>query len=184
MSSQSSGYETLNLDNMPHQKRDNLLRATEAFCNAFASQADLDTILSTFSSTHEVTAHEHGLEQLAPFLGRTFCGINGLKEYFSLLQQYLSYADMSFKNYIVDASADRVSVRGRAKFTWLETQQSWDEVFTYQLAFDQECKVVSYDVWADTGAAYLASKGLLDNDNAVNVGSKNATGHHGNSDGA
>lgn len=146
---------------MPHQKRDNLQKAAEAFCNAFATQADLDTILSFFSTQFEITAHENGLERLAPFLGRTFTGKSGVKEYFGLLQGYLTYENMVFKNYIVDASANKVSVRGEAKFTWVDTKQSWDEVFTYQLAFDTDGKVISYDVWADSGAAYLAGKGLL-----------------------
>lgn len=171
----------LHLSEMSHQKRDNLLKAAEAFCNAFGSQADLETILSFFSSTYEVTAYEHGLKQLVPFLGRTFTGTDGVKEYFTLLQTYLKYENMTFKNYIIDATTDRVSVRGEARFTWSKTQQSWDEVFTYQLAFDQDGKVVSYDVWADSGAAYLASKGLLDDDRIIDVESKDATNQSSNS---
>lgn len=69
---------------------------------------------------------------------------------------------MRFSNYIVDAAENRVSVKGEAKFIWTATGQGWDEVFTYQLAFDEDLKVISYDVWADTGAAYLASKGTLE----------------------
>lgn len=86
---------------------------------------------------------------------------DGIREYFGLLAKYLSYSNMSFKNFIVDAEANRVAVRGEAKFTWTSTNQSWDEVFSYQLAFDEDGKVVSYDVWADTGAAYLASRNEL-----------------------
>jgi len=55
-----------------------------------------------------------------------------------------------------------VSVKGQAKFTWIETGQSWDETFTYSLDFDDEPKVTDYQVWADSGAAYLARLGKLD----------------------
>jgi hypothetical protein len=56
----------------------------------------------------------------------------------------------------------KVSVKGRAKFTWIETGQSWDETFTYSLDFDDESKVTDYQVWADSGAAFLARLGKLD----------------------
>jgi len=147
---------------MPHQKRATLLAAAESFCSAFASQKPLDEILSHFSTRYEVLAHEHGLKQLAPFLGRDYTGVNGVTEYFETISSYLNYENMKFNTYVVDASENRVSVRGEAKFTWTSTGQSWDEIFTYVLAFDEDGKVVKYEVWADTGAAYLASKGLLD----------------------
>jgi len=55
-----------------------------------------------------------------------------------------------------------VSVKGRAKFTWIETGQIWDETFTYSLDFDDESKITDYQVWADSGAAYLARINKLD----------------------
>lgn len=58
-------------------------------------------------------------------------------------------------------STRKVSVKGQAKFTWIETGQSWDETFTYSLDFDHELKVTDYQVWADSGAAYLARIGKL-----------------------
>jgi hypothetical protein len=60
-----------------------------------------------------------------------------------------------------------VSVKGRAKFTWIKTRQSWDETFTYTLDFDDEAKVTDYQVWADSGAAYLARLGQLDGSRGV-----------------
>ena len=39
--------------------------------------------------------------------------------------------------------------------------QSWDEEFAYILDFDQSAKVTDYQVWADSGAAYLARRGEL-----------------------
>ncbi len=68
---------------------------------------------------------------------------------------------MSFGNYVVDAVARQVSVKGEARFTWKSTGKSWDEVFVYVLAFDDEMKVLRYEIWADSGAAYLASQGQL-----------------------
>lgn len=67
--------------------------------------------------------------------------------------------------WIVDVESGKVSVKGKARFTWTETGQSWDEVFVYVLGFDLgeegDGKVVRYEVWADSGAAYLARKGML-----------------------
>ena len=66
-----------------------------------------------------------------------------------------------FVDYVVDVETAKVSARGTATFTWTKTGQSWDEVFTYVLGFDGQRKVKSYEVWGDTGAAYLASQGKL-----------------------
>lgn len=75
--------------------------------------------------------------------------------------KYLSYENMRFSNYVVDPQQRKVSVRGEARFVWTSTDQGWDEVFTYVLDFDEELKVSVYEVWADSGAAYLASRGEL-----------------------
>lgn len=79
---------------MPAHSR--LLAAAQALCADFASKAPLTTLLDHFSTTHQVSAHEHGLPLLAPFLGRTFTGREGIEEYFTLLQKYLTYEQMSF----------------------------------------------------------------------------------------
>ena len=142
-------------------KRAELQKAAEGFCGTFASNAPLQEIMSYFSDRHMVEAHEHGLPQLAPFLGRSFPGKDNVKHYFELLAETLTYRDMKFISYIVDTERDRVAVKGEASFTWKSTNQSWHETFSYQLAFDESGKVIVYEVWADSGAAYLASKGLL-----------------------
>ncbi|KAI2780047.1 hypothetical protein F4815DRAFT_157428 [Daldinia loculata] len=146
---------------MPHHKRADLLNAAIAFCESFAQKKPPDEILSHFSSSTNILAYEHGLKKLAPFLGREFRGHDGVQEYFSTISSCLSYEDMCFADYIVDAVENRVAVRGTAKFTWTATGESWDEVFAYALKFDDQYKVLSYQVWADSGAAYLASKGHL-----------------------
>lgn len=64
--------------------------------------------------------------------------------------------------WVVDAAARKVSVKGSAEFTWTATGESWREVFAYVLTFDADRKapkVRTYEVWADTGAAWLASRG-------------------------
>jgi len=148
--------------------RSQLLASAQAFCSAFAHKADLDTIISHFSTTHQISAIEHGEPLLAPFLGRPFSGHTGdrsVPAYFTLLQKYLAYDDMSFGEWVVDAEARKVCTKGAATFTWAEGPgkgQSWDERFVYVLDFDDECKVTDYQVWADSGAAYLASRGELD----------------------
>ena len=101
------------------------------------------------------------MQQLAPFLGRSFSGPDGVKRYFTIIASLLSYDNMHFSDYFADEQLKMVSVKGRALFTWKETSNSWDEVFTYRLQFDDELKVKVYEVWADSGAAYLASKGEL-----------------------
>ena len=85
-------------NNMP-LTRSQLLAAAEALCNDFAGQAPLPDLLSHFSTTHQISALEHGEPYLAPFLGRKFEGRSGshsVPEYFKLLQKYLTYEDMSF----------------------------------------------------------------------------------------
>ncbi len=143
--------------------RSGLLASATAFCNAFASLTPPPQILSQhFTSNHpSILVREHGLPQLAPFLGRTFRGADGLAQYLSIVSEHLTFENMRFSEYIVDAEARMVSVRGEARFTWTSTGQSWDEVFTYRLRFDDEIKVERYEVWADSGAAWLASQGRL-----------------------
>ncbi|KAL7627073.1 hypothetical protein AAE478_003849 [Parahypoxylon ruwenzoriense] len=150
---------------MPHHKRAELLEAATAFCTSFAQKASTDEILQHFSSSpspeDEVLAFEHGHPSLAPFLGRPFRGLDGVRSYFSLVASLLDYEDMRFGEYVVDAAEGRVTARGAARFTWRATGESWDEVFVYVLAFDADRKVRRYEIWADSGAAYLASKGKL-----------------------
>jgi hypothetical protein len=110
--------------------------------------------------------HEHGLPVLAPFLGRTFTGTDGVGRYFELIADLLSFEKMSFDGedeWIVDTVSMAVSLRGRARFTWKETGEGWDETFCYRIGLAEDqgkggggLKVQEYRVWADTGAAYLA----------------------------
>ncbi|KAI1074353.1 hypothetical protein F5B20DRAFT_563874 [Whalleya microplaca] len=146
---------------MPHHKRAELLQAATAFCDSFAQKRPPAEIFSHFSTSEDILAYEHGLPELAPFLGREFKGQDGVQKYFEMIFSCLSYERMQFSNYAVDAVENKVSVRGTATFTWTATTESWDEVFTYVLAFDEHHKVTRYEIWADSGAAYLASKGEL-----------------------
>lgn len=142
--------------------RASLLDAAAQFCEAFAQKKPVDEILSHFSSEPgKVSICEHGHPILAPFLGREYTGLHDAEEYFTTIGSLLSYQDMSFDHYFADAEASKVSVRGQALFRWNSTGQAWNEVFTYVLEFDEQCKVQRYEIWADTGAAYLASKGEL-----------------------
>ncbi|KAG1770692.1 hypothetical protein EDD22DRAFT_769893 [Suillus occidentalis] len=141
--------------------RDNLLNAAKSLCIDFASKKDPDTLMTHFSTTHQCVAYEHGLPFLAPFLGRQFVGRDGVRDYFKTIASVLSFERMEFSEYVVDPEIQKISVKGRARFTWLSSGQNWDEIFTYVLDFDDDCKVTDYQVWADTGAAYLTSKGQL-----------------------
>ncbi|KAL5512701.1 hypothetical protein ACEPAG_2967 [Sanghuangporus baumii] len=142
-------------------QRGQLLAAAHAFCDTFAAQKPLDEILNLFVNGEDTLCVEHGLQQLAPFLGRHFAGPDGVKRYFTIIADLLSYDNMHFSEYFTDAETRMVSVKGRATFTWKDTGNSWDEVFTYRLQFDDQLKVKVYEVWADSGAAYLASRGEL-----------------------
>lgn len=139
----------------------------ESFTKAFASRSDIDTLMSHFSTTHAISAYEHGLALLAPFLGKEFKGRHGeesVPEYFGIVAKYLAYENMSFGEWVVDTEAHKICVKGRAKFTWIEGDvkgQSWEEEFMSLFDFDQDGKITDYQIWADTGAAYLARLGQL-----------------------
>ncbi|KAG6831869.1 hypothetical protein H0H92_006986 [Tricholoma furcatifolium] len=124
---------------------------------------DIDTLISHFSTTQQITAFEHGEPSLAPFLGRQFVGSDGVRTYFETIASLLSYENMVFSdhNFVVDVESRKVATKASGRFTWKSTGESWDEIFAYMLSFDEENKVVDYQVWADSGAAYLASKGIL-----------------------
>lgn len=151
----------------------NGLKTAVDFCQAFTEKRGPDEILSYFSESPEVEAIEHGQPFLAPFLHRHFRGPEGIRQYFGLIASLLSYDDMRFEDFCIDPVAMVVSVRGYAHFTWLSTGNAWDECFTYRLELERtshkgqasagasEFKIHKYEIWADSGAAYLAGKGQL-----------------------
>ncbi|KAL2000694.1 hypothetical protein VTN02DRAFT_2755 [Thermoascus thermophilus] len=149
--------------------RTTLLEPAQALCQAFARSAPVPVLLSHFTSDPMPIAHEHGHPDLAPFLGRTFNGVDGVGHYFDLIAEHLAFEHVRFDpddEWLVDGESLAVCVRGRARLVWRATGQSWNETFCYRLglAEDQEgrgLKVQEYRVWADTGAAYLASQGRL-----------------------
>ncbi|KAJ2920594.1 hypothetical protein H1R20_g16500, partial [Candolleomyces eurysporus] len=139
--------------------RSELLKAAVTFCTSFSQGKDVESILALFSTTHPVAAVEHGDPSLAPFLGRTFEGKEGVKRYFEVIGSLLSYKNISFGEYAVDVEERKVAVKGKGTFTWIETGKAWDETFAYVLDFDEDAKLTRYQIWSDTGSAYLASKG-------------------------
>jgi hypothetical protein len=143
--------------------RAQLQESVQSLCDAFATHKSIDEILFHFSNNPNVrpTAMEHGHRHLAPFLGRRFVGLQKIREYFELLSELLIYRDMRFSNFIVDVEMKKVSVTGNALFEWKDTGDTWDEVFVWALDVGGDGKVVHYQVWADSGAAYLARLGKL-----------------------
>jgi len=154
--------------------RETLLSAALCLCTDFACPSTTTAVLlAHFTTSVPPTAIEHGHPSLAPFIGRLFTGRDEVARYFDLLTELLTFGKMRFSEYIVDVDTLKVTCKGCARFTWKETGQSWDEVFTYTLDFmeegfldegpggPREVKVRRYQVWADTGAAYLASRGEL-----------------------
>lgn len=153
-----------------------LLEAVQSLLQALANPDPKipDQLLSTFTTNPKPLAHEHGLPQLAPFLGRCFTGQDGISTYFNLITSYLEIKNMAFgseESWVVDESCMTVALRGTATFIWKETRQAWDETFAYQIKLAEDMsddpgkkgslKISEYQVWADTGAAYLASLGKL-----------------------
>lgn len=144
---------------VPVTTRDNLLERSKSLCEAFATHKSLDEILDHFAE--DVICLEHGLPQLAEFLGREFHGLAGAREYFQMIGDLLDFNHMIFSDYMVDVETRQVSVRGKARFLWKSTLNDWDEVFIYRLKFNDNHKITSYEVWADSGAVYLASRSEL-----------------------
>mmetsp|Transcript_23555 Transcript_23555/g.51538 ORF Transcript_23555/g.51538 Transcript_23555/m.51538 type:complete len:156 (-) Transcript_23555:18-485(-) len=150
---------SLNLKQVNSRTRDDWLRSTRALCNAFANHCSMEQIIDCFTSSQQdnILLFEHGLPELAPFLGRAFRGTQGIRDYFAVVSEHLSYQAMSFSDYSVDMELGVVSVRGNAEFTWKSTGKHWNECFIYRIQLDEDGKIVVYEVWADSGAAYLAS---------------------------
>ncbi|CDM31789.1 unnamed protein product [Penicillium roqueforti FM164] len=148
--------------------RSDLLKPVQALIEALTNPnpTNPNQLLSTFTTLPKPLAYEHGLPQLAPFLGRPFNGQDGVATYFELISSLLGIKNMAFEpeeSWVVDTSCMAVSLRGTATFVWKETRQAWDETFMYRikLAVDGSREggrlaVCEYHVWADTGAAYLA----------------------------
>lgn len=147
------------------QRSSILLSAAQSFCHSFAAKRPLDEIMDHFSQrrANEVVAHRHGLKQLAPYIGRLFTGSGAVREYFEILADCVSFVDMEFTEFLVDAHNNKVHVRGEAIFKWNKGQcQSWDENFMYVITYDHDNTILRYEVWADTGAAYLAGNDILE----------------------
>ncbi|KAG9313049.1 transcription elongation factor S-II [Chiua virens] len=141
--------------------RQRLSDAAHNFCGDFARKESIDVLVSYFSDTRSCEVIEHGLSRFAPFIGKSFTGRDGMRQYFSTVTALISYDDMDFTDYIVDPVVRKVSVKATAKFTWITTNESWGETFTYMLEFDEAEKITRYEIWGDTGALYLASHGRL-----------------------
>lgn len=156
--------------------REMLLSAAICLCTDFTSKSSTEAMLAHFTTRTPPTAIEHGHPSLAPFVGRTFDGREEVGRYFELLRRLLAFDNMWFNDFVVDTVRSKVSCQGHARFTWIATGQWWNETFTYMLDFVdegaqmlvgggglglQDVKVLRYQVWADTGAAYLASRGEL-----------------------
>lgn len=143
-------------------KRKQLLSSAKSYCDAFKEKKDVNEIMSHFSTTHATTLIEHGDPVLAPFLGKTYSGKSSIEGYFNLIASLLSYEDMDFYEFLVDADVAKVAVKGEARFTWISTGQSWKEDIAYMLDFDDEGKITDCEIWADSGCVYLARIGDLD----------------------
>ncbi|KAH8703579.1 hypothetical protein BGW36DRAFT_369568 [Talaromyces proteolyticus] len=156
-----------------------LLSPIHSLISAFAAGAPSSTILTHFTASPIPLVHEHGgcyFRHGLPFLGRDFIGLSRVGEYFDLLAEYLSYRDMVFESeddWVVDPQNMTICLRGQAQFTYKETGESWNETFMWRVTLSEDLtgesepgpgqglKVQEYQVWADTAAVFLASRGEL-----------------------
>lgn len=142
--------------------RQQLLFTTQRFCDAFRKKEHVNVIVAFFSAARGVFVTEHGEPALAPFLGRRFTGIAGIREYFNIVNAVLTYENLEFSDFVVDEEARKVALKGKGTFQWRSTKEQWNETFAYMLSFDEEGRITEYQVWADSGSAYLARVGKLD----------------------
>lgn len=152
-------------DKMTNDTRTALLTAAQSFTTTFLTTPPPSLLLTHFTHHHpSILIHEHGTPHpTLPFLGRPFHGAAGLHAYLAAVSTCLTHEGMRFTEYIVDAEARKVVVRGQARFTWRGNGQGWEEVFCYVLGFGrEEDRVERWEIWADSGAAVLASRGELE----------------------
>ncbi|KAL4873539.1 hypothetical protein BDV12DRAFT_80300 [Aspergillus spectabilis] len=158
---------------MPH-RRTPLINATSALTTAFASRAPLGTLVSQFTVLPAAQAREHGHPKLGTFMGHTFIGHKGVGEYFNLVEKQMRLREIIFddeSDWVVDTEKSVVCLRGKARWQDKLSEEEWDEIFAYRVALAEEeseqskekgeLKVRFYEVWADTGAAFLANGGSL-----------------------
>jgi len=143
-------------------RRKLLLAKTQSLAAAVASQADFDTVMSHFSQSSAAFAHEYAPKSVSesiPFLGRTFEGYQGIEKYMSLMTEYLKYDNMEFFDYALAEEEEVVTVKGKAKWTFIKTGKQWVETFIWRLSqFDDEGKIGGYEVWADPLSLWWATQ--------------------------
>lgn len=124
--------------------RTTLLEPVQTLLKALTTTPlSISHLLSTFTTNPLPLVHEHGLPQLAPFLGRSFTGQDGVARYFELLAQDLDIQDMTFEpedTWLVDDVAMAVALRGSARFVWRRSGQGWDETFLYRVAVAEDVR--------------------------------------------
>jgi hypothetical protein len=168
-------------------RRSLLQHRAQTFCTAFTDLPNNPPakILSEHFTTENPRITEHGpswANTLLPFLGKTFCGIEGCKEYFALLAQTLEFIPLqdsfprSKEGFIVDDCAEvgtadagvgkgwdgrgAVVIVGKGKFKAVKTEKEWEERFIYRLSeFDEDGRIGHWEIWADPLSAWVAVGG-------------------------
>jgi len=143
-------------------RRKLLLAKSQSLATAIALKSDPEIIMSHFSQSFTVFAHEYApptINDSIPFLGTTFDGYEGIQKYMTLLGEYLEYEDMEFFDHAVAEEEEVVTVKGKAKWTYLKTGKKWEETFIWRLShFDEEGKIGGYEVWADPLSLWWAAQ--------------------------
>jgi hypothetical protein len=163
------------------KERKDLLRSTaSSFCQALLDPPPPADLIRKYFATNSPSITEHGPEwarSRLPFLAKTFTGLEGCEEYFSVLSQTLTMqmSDETFPDsagYLVDVAATveesqggesgtqprgAVSVVGKATFASIKTGKQWDEQFIYRFSgFDEAGRIGHWEIWADPLSAWVA----------------------------
>ncbi|KAF8897204.1 hypothetical protein BD779DRAFT_357420 [Infundibulicybe gibba] len=123
--------------------RKQLLAAAKAFCDAFSRKEEISTSSPIFRQHTQCQRLNMVIQSWLPSWGKHFRD------------------SQEFEHFVVDSEGCKIALKGKGTFTWVSTGESWDETFAWMLDFDDEGRVTEYQVWADSGSAYLARIGKL-----------------------
>ncbi|KAF7987020.1 hypothetical protein HWV62_123 [Athelia sp. TMB] len=104
------------------------------------------TLLAHFSTTDTVVLRHDCVYNPSPF---SFEGLHAVRSYFDLLSLNWKKSDMQIHSKEVDLTKSQVVLRASMRWTWRISGNSWREVFTCTLDYDEEVKVKKFIVETD-----------------------------------
>jgi hypothetical protein len=120
-----------------------LQSAAKSLLADIAAQKPTLSLLSHFSTTQTVTLQHDFIHSATPY---PFVGLHAVRSYFDLLALHWTRDDMQLYQCDVYADKLRVVIKASVQWTWRASKQSWREVFTCTLDFDELLKVKGFVV--------------------------------------